>query len=309
VKIAIIGAAGGIGASVANSLVTQGIGDELVLVDQAEALLTTHIMDLEQLAVGVRPVAIRRGDFADAVSADIVVVSASVPFRPGISRMEYLAENLDIFDEIAESFAAAADWSGTLLIASNPVDPLVTYLVRRTGVDPRRILGYSLNDSLRLRFGIGAGLGVGVDRVTAWMLGEHGDRCVPAFSNVLVDGERVELAQEVRESAIAYALDWYPIWVSLGVKRTSTWTSGHGIARMVGAISRGGEDTWPASLVLAGEYGIDGVAVSVPVSFGRGDSLGVQSWELATDELDALRNAAAYVGESLEGALAMRRPS
>ncbi len=299
-RIAIVGAGGGIGSSVAYTLALLGVGTELILVDRDDAVLTTQVMDLEQLRVNVRPFAVRRGTLDEIAGADVVAVSASVPARKDLPRMDYLTANLRIFDEVAD--ALEPDWPGVLVVATNPVDPLVTHLQRRTGIDRRRIVGYTINDSLRLRYGIAQALELTPDRVTAWVVGEHGDRCVPLFSRVCIDGDPVDLSPAVRADALRYLLDWYPSWVSLGVTRTSTWTSGHGIARMIQAIVAGSHATWPASFVPGGEYGVSGVAIGLPVELGPGGVERVRRWELPPDELEALRSAARYVDESLRGA-------
>lgn len=298
-KIAIIGAAGGIGSSVAYSLALNGAGDELVLVDRRADAVATHVWDLEQLRTRVRPFQVRAGSVADAVDADVVVLSAAAPPRKDSPRIEYLAENLAIARETGETLAAAPAWAGVLIVASNPVDPLVTELQRITGVDRHRVLGYTINDSLRLRYGIAEALGVEPHRVSAWVLGEHGDNCVPLFDRVTVDGTPVELDEAQRHAARDYLLGWYPRWVALGVPRTSTWTSGHGIASMVRAIATDSGEVWPSSVVLAGEYGITGTAVGVPVRLGRSGAGEVLEWSLGERTQQAMRESASYVDDSL----------
>ena len=83
--------------------------------------------------------------------------------------------------------------------------------------------------------------------------------------------------------------------VALDSGRSSTWTTGLGVARMVLAIVNGGDGIWPASIVLQGEYGIDGVAVTVPVTLGPGGALAVHEWDLSPDQLSSLRAAAELV--------------
>ena len=298
-KIAIIGAAGGIGSSVAYSLALNGTGDELVLVDHRADALQTHVWDLEQLRIQVRPFQVRAGSVADTVDADVVVFSAAAPPRKDSPRIEYLAENLAIARETGEALGAAPGWSGVLIVASNPVDPLVTALQRMTGADRCRVLGYTVNDSLRLRYGIAEALGIEPHRVSAWVLGEHGDHCVPLLHRVAVDGEPVELDGAQWQAAREYLLGWYPRWVALGVPRTSTWTSGHGVASMVRAIATDSGEVWPSSVVLAGEYGITGTAVGVPVRLGRPGATEVLEWPLPEPALRDMRESASFVDDAL----------
>ena len=298
-KIAIIGAAGGIGSSVAYSLALNGTGDELVLVDRHADALQTHVWDLEQLRTQVGPFRVRTGSVADAVDADVVVLSAAAPPRKDCPRIEYLAENLAIARETGETLGAAPGWSGTLIVASNPVDPLVTALHWMTGADRRHVLGYTINDSLRLRYGIAAALGIEPHRVSAWVFGEHGDHCVPLFDHVAVDGEPVELDSAQQHAAREYLLGWYPRWVALGVPRTSTWTSGHGVASMIRAIATDSGEVWPSSVVLAGEYGITGTAIGVPVRLGRPGAKEILEWPLPERTQRAMRASASYVNDAL----------
>jgi malate dehydrogenase len=181
-----------------------------------------------------------------------------------------------------------------MLVVTNPVDPLVTRLQQRTGIDRRRILGYTLNDSLRLRTGLARALGVAPGRVEAWVLGEHGDTSVPLFGRVSLDGEPVTPTPAQAAAAEEYLRTWYVRHVALDSGRSSTWTSGLGVARMVAALDGAGE-LWPASVVLDGEYGIEGVAVTVPVTIGRGGAARIHTWELGADELAALRASAEFV--------------
>jgi malate dehydrogenase len=109
-----------------------------------------------------------------------------------------------------------------------------------------------------------------------------------------VAGEQVVLTEEQAAAAEEYLRTWYSIHVALDSGRSSTWTSGVGVSRMVRALASEGE-LWPASVVLEGEYGIDGVAVTVPVTLGRGGASEIHEWELGPGERDALHASAEFV--------------
>ncbi len=157
-----------------------------------------------------------------------------------------------------------------LTVVINPVDPLVTWLHRHSGLDRRRVLGYTLNDTLRLRTGVGLALGVPAAEVEAWVLGEHGDAAVPVFSRVRVRGERVTLEAADREAATDFVRGWYRRHVALDSGRSSTWTSGVG------------------------------VALGVPVRLGRGGVKHIEAWELDADERRGLAAAADVVRRSAD---------
>jgi malate/lactate dehydrogenase len=222
---------------------------------------------------------------------------ASVPLTVNRSRNVYLEGNVGILEDLA---VALEGWDGVLVLVTNPVDPLATWLVRRTGLPRERVLGYTLNDSVRLRSAIADRLGVPRTAVDAWMVGEHGDGAVPVWSRVRVDGAAVALDDAVRASVLDELRSFYVTHVALDSGRSSTWTSGHGLARMVGALTQGDGDPWPASVVLRGEYGLDDVAVSVPVSIGPGGVQAVHEWPLADEEQTGLHAVAREIAAAAD---------
>jgi malate/lactate dehydrogenase len=298
VKVVIVGGAGGVGSSAAFNLLLRSDPYDVVLVDSNPKMIASHVMDLEQtLALGATG-SVRGGEEAEALDSDVVVMCASVPLRLNSSRLVFLNENAAIVNRIVGLLAKAGpDWSGVLLIVTNPVDPLCTWAQRRTGLDRRRVLGYTLNDSLRLRTGVGQVLDASPRSVDAWVIGEHGDHCVPLFSHVKVTGAPVALTAEQRSKAEEFMRTWYVRHVALDSGRSSTWTSGLGVAHMVAAIAHGKGELWPASVVLAGEYGVEGVSLGVPVSLGRRGAEVIHEWEITPEERAALHAAAERVRE------------
>jgi malate dehydrogenase len=292
VKVTIIGGAGGVGASTAFNLVLMRGGEEIVLVDARPEMITSHVMDLEQVLELSPGCTVRGGGESDLSDSDIVVMLSATPLTVGTSRLEYLARNAVIADELVD--ALGPRWDGVLVVVTNPVDPLVTRLQQRTRLDRRRVLGYTLNDSLRLRTGLTRALGLPAGTVDAWVIGEHGDLSVPLFDRIDVGGTRARPTVEQAVRAEEYLRTWYVRHVALDSGRSSTWTSGLGVARMVSALA-GERGLWPASVVLDGEYGIRGVAVTVPVTIGRGGAVEIHEWELEPGDLDALRASAELV--------------
>jgi malate dehydrogenase len=300
-KVVIIGGAGGVGASVAFNLLLRGEPYDVVLVDLKPNMIASHVMDLEQTLALVATRSVRGGDEAEALDSDVVVVCASAPLRLNSSRLVFLNENAAIANRISDLLAnVGPNWGGALIMVTNPVDPLCTWVQRRTGLDRRRILGYTLNDSLRLRTGISRVLDVAPQSIDAWVIGEHGDSCVPLFSRVKVTGAPVELAAEERRKAEEFMRSWYARHVALDSGRTSTWTSGMGVARMIASIAYGKGELWPTSVVLAGEYGIDGVSLSVPVSLSHCGAEEIHEWEITPEEHAALLASATRVREVTE---------
>jgi malate dehydrogenase len=297
--VALFGGAGGVGASTAFNLALGGGGHDIVIVDSRPEMVVSHVMDLQQVLEQGASGSVREGTEEDLRDADIVVICAS--FAEGLvdSRLLFLERNAEIVRDAAR--ALGPDWGGVVLMVTNPVDPLVTMFQRLTGFDRRRVVGYTLNDSLRLRTGVALALGVEPGRVDAWVIGEHGDSSVPLFTRLRVDGLPVELTPEQRAAVTEFTQGWFARHKALDSGRSSTWTSGLGTARMVGAIANGGGARFPASIVLEGEYGIEGVSVSVPVTLGPGGAQEIHEWDLSDDERAGLHAAAAAVREAAAG--------
>ncbi|MDA0182336.1 hypothetical protein OJ997_18660 [Solirubrobacter phytolaccae] len=264
-RVAITGGAGGVGSALAYTLVTRPEPFDVVLIDRGLERVTSHVMDLELL---LEAGGVRAGSCPDVTDGDVLVICASAsPTRA--------ADNAPIIDEIAGRLSG---WDGAVLVVTNPVDALTARLARTLG-DRRRVLGYTLNDTLRLRAALPGGKDV-------WVLGEHGDAAVPIFSRVHppVDEAR-------RTDARAFVRGWYRRHVALDAGRSSTWTSATGIARMLAAMARDDGEQWVASVLLDGEYGLRDVATGVPVTIGPRGLVAIQEWELAPDELAALQTS------------------
>jgi malate dehydrogenase len=290
VKVTLVGGAGGVGASAAFNLLLRGAHD-LVLVDRNPAQVESHVLDLAEVLEQRPGGSVRAGDLDDVQDADFVVILAAAPLTVNTSRLSYLTVNALILDELAGLLSPQS----VTVVVTNPVDPLVQRLQERTGLLRTRLLGYVLNDSLRLRTGLARALGVRPGSVDAWVIGEHGDSGVPLLDRVRVDDALVHPTEEQAASAVDYLRTWYTRHVALDSGRSSTWTSGLGVARMVAAIAGDTGELWPASLVLDGEYGIAGTAVGVPVTLGRDGALEVHEWTLAPEDLAALHASAEVV--------------
>jgi malate dehydrogenase len=298
-RVVIVGGGGGVGSSLAYNLLLAPEPHDIALVDGASGMARSHEMDLQQVLAAGASGSISVVGPDDVRGADVVVVTAAAPLTVNRSRMVYLSENVTILDAVT----AALDPAATLVVVTNPVDPLCTWVQRERGLDRRRVVGYTVNDTLRLRTVVGELLGVHASRVDAWVIGEHGDACVPLLDRIRVDGEPVTLSDEQRRAAVEFLRNWYVRHVALDSGRSSTWTSGHMIARMVTALlGPPADELWPASVVLAGEYGLDGVAVSVPVTLGDGGVAAIHEWELTDDQAAALHAGADVVRDAL-GAL------
>jgi malate dehydrogenase len=297
-RIAIVGGGGGVGASLAFNLLLAEAGYDVALVDGRSGMARSHEMDLQQVVAAGASGSVEIVGLGAIADADVVVVSAATQLTVNRSRMVYLRDNAAILAEVGD--ALPEGWPGVVVVVTNPVDPLCTWLQRRRGLDRDRVLGYTANDGLRLRTAIGEQLGVRSSAVEAWVLGEHGDRCVPLLDRVRVDGEPVVLDPGQRGAAERFVRNWYERHVALDSGRSSTWTTGHGLARMVAALTGTTGELWPASVVLDGEYGVDGVSLTVPVTLARGGVRELHEWPLSPSQLIAMHAA----GEAVRRAVA-----
>jgi malate dehydrogenase len=141
-RVAIVGGAGGVGASVAFNLLRMDAGHEVAILDSRPNMVTSHVMDLEQTLLLGAGDSIKEGDDEDLATADVVVVAAAVPLTVNTSRMVYLEDNAAIVGGVLDRLDAG--WEGVLLVVTNPVDPLCTWALRRRGIDRRRLMGYTI---------------------------------------------------------------------------------------------------------------------------------------------------------------------
>src|SRR5690349_15114097 len=164
-KVAIAGGAGGVGSSLAFNLLIRPEPFDVVVLDRRPQKVLSHVMDLEQVLGLGGGRSVRAGEYDDLDQADVVVVCAAEALTENTSRSVYLEGNARIVAAIGERLK---DWDGVLIMVTNPVDALCS----RLDGDRRKVIGYTLNDTLRLRTAIAQARGVAAERVDAWMLGE-----------------------------------------------------------------------------------------------------------------------------------------
>lgn len=293
-KVAIVGAAGGVGSATAYTLAREGIASEIVLVDTRTRVLESHRMDLEQLRPLGAPCEFRIGGEAELAEVDIVVVSASTPLRSNTTRRDYLAGALPIAHSVGLALTDRS-WPGLVLVATNPIEPVCAALAAAAGLPRWQVIGYTFNDTLRLRTAIGQALRVSPERVEAWVLGEHGEHLVPLWSRVMVDKERVRLDAASRARADDYLRTWYSRIVALDSGRTTTWSTAAGLSRMVAAALASSDAVFAAAVALDGEYGVRDAVLGVPVRLGPTGVRDLLEWPLDAKEQRAFEDAAAAV--------------
>ncbi len=290
-KVGVIGAAGSVGAPVAFYLAVSGLVEELVLIDLRPNVVRQHALDMSTAASqwDVRVVA---GGFEHLAGADVVINAAGVPQGLIADRMEMLPGNISLVRDAALKINANCP-DAVVLTATNPVDPLNYATWRAGGFDRRKVIGYTSNDSLRFRELVARAKGVGVRRVEATVIGEHGSSQVPLFSSVRIDGRPAHFTVAERSGVLDELPKILQRYEELQAGRTAGWTCAVGIAAIVRAIHDDRGEVFPCSLVLDGEYGQSGMSMAVPAALGKGGVREIQQWDLAPDEQAGFERAAA----------------
>jgi L-lactate dehydrogenase len=270
-KVVVVGA-GNVGATFCYALAQSGLADEIALVDANADLAKGQALDLAHGRPFFPAVAIRAGGVADYADAGVIVITAGAAQKPGETRLQLLQKNAAIMTSIVGDIVAQQA-AGVILVVSNPVDVLTQVALKRSGWERGRVIGSgTVLDSARLRYLLSDHCGVDVHNVHAYMLGEHGDSEFASWSMTHVAGmpmeaycpicgrcedwtaERRRIEQAVRDSA-------YHI---IGYKGSTCFGVGMALVRIVGAILRGENSVLTVSTLLAGEFGLSGVCLSVP---------------------------------------------
>jgi malate/lactate dehydrogenase len=294
-KVGIIGAAGTLGSCAAFAILNDGMPDELWLFDINRNLLQSHYMDLQTAASVASQTSIHVGQSnEDLAGCDVVVVAAGAPWHRVSSRMEFLNDNIPIVRSVAETLRTVCP-QAVVITATNPVDPINYLLHAFTGIDRRKLLGYTINDSYRFRMLAARALGTTASRVDGIVGGEHGEHQVLFFSTLKVDGKPVSVSAGFRDGILAEIPRILAAYESLGTGRTAGWTSAVGIADMVRAILRDTHEVFPCSVNLDGEYGRRGFSACVPARLGRRGLVEVQQLRLPREEQAQLELAFDYL--------------
>jgi len=197
--------------------------------------------------------------------------------------MEFLKENIPIIRDTARNIKRFCP-DAVVITVTNPVDPLNYAMYRYLGLGRQRLIGYSLNDSIRFRMVVARALGVKSAQVEGMVIGEHGDSQVLLFSSIRVDGQPISVSGELKKGIWEEILDIQRLWNSLSKGRTSAWTSAVGLASVVHAISRDTREVIPCSVLLDGEYKCTELSIGVPAVLGRGGVQQILEYRLPPDE-------------------------
>ncbi len=298
-KVVIVGA-GAVGSTFAYALAQKGLAEQICLIDANSNFAEGQALDLAHGLPFYPSVQIRAGDSRDYSDAQVIVITAGAKQAPGESRLNLLQKNTAMIENIVDEIVAQKS-QAVLLVASNPVDILTQVALKRSGWIKNRVIGSgTVLDSARFRYLISQHCKVDVGNVHAYILGEHGDSEVAAWSMTHVagmpidhycpqcgncrdwHGERERIVREVKDSA-------YHI---INYKGSTYFGIGMSLARIVGTILQDQNSVLTVSTYLEGDYGLHDVCLSVPCVVGQGGVKRIVQTELTPDEQSALESSA-----------------
>ena len=300
-KVSIVGA-GNVGATAGQRIVDKELAD-VVLIDIIEGVPQGKALDLAESAPieGYDCRLTGTNNYKDTANSDIVVITAGVPRKPGMSRDDLLKTNYGIVKGVTEDVVKNSP-NCIIIVVSNPLDAMVQTAFKISKFPKQRVIGMAgVLDSARFRTFISMELNVSVENVHAFVLGGHGDTMVPLprYSTVagipiteLLPKETIDrISQRAREGGAEI----------VGLLKTSAWYApASAIVDMVDAILKDRKKILPCAAYLEGEYGINGLYVGVPVKLGEKGIEQIIEISLTLEERAALQKSAAAVKELVD---------
>ncbi|MBE5910796.1 L-lactate dehydrogenase [Pseudobutyrivibrio sp.] len=308
-KVAVVGC-GFVGSASAFALMESGLFSEMVLIDVNQEKAEGEALDISHGLPFAKPMQIYAGDYKDAADAAVVVVTAGAGQKPGETRLDLVKKNVGIFKSIIPEIAKY-NKDGILLIVANPVDILTYAAAKLSGFPENRVFGSgTVLDTARLKYLLGEHLEIDSRSVHAFIIGEHGDSEIAAWSSANVSGIPLNDFCEMRghfdheNSMKRIADDVKNSAYGIIEKKGATY---YGIAmsvrRICEAIIRDEKSILPISSIQHGDFGIDGVALSMPAIVGREGVLGSVPINLSDDEIKALQESANTLKKVIDEAL------
>ena len=308
-KVGIIGC-GFVGSSSAFALMQSGLFSEMVLNDVDTERAEGEALDISHGLPFAKPMKIYAGGYDDMMDCSIIVITAGAGQKPGETRLDLVKKNVGIFKGIIPEIAKRK-YEGILLIVANPVDILTYAAIKLSGFPENRVFGSgTVLDTARLKYLLGEHLSIDNRSVHAFIIGEHGDSEIAAWSSANVSGIPLNDFCELRghiehdESMSRIAENVKNSAYEIIEKKKATY---YGIAmsvrRICEAIIRDEKSILPVSSMQHGEYGIHDVSLSVPAIVGRGGVERVVPIELSPEEKEALQASADTLKKVIADAL------
>src|SRR5215813_12384260 len=298
-KVTIVGS-GNVGATAAHWIASKELAD-VVLIDIIEGVPQGKGLDLlEAMPIEKRDShVLGTNDYADTANSDIVIITAGIPRKPGMSRDDLLNTNYKIMQDVVGKIVANSP-NAVLIVVSNPLDAMAQAAFRISKFNRERVIGMAgVLDSARFRTFIAEELKVSVENVTAFVLGGHGDTMVPLARYSTVAGIPItELIEKTRLEAIVQRTRDGGAEIVKHLKTGSAYYApSAATTEMVEAILKDKKKILPCAIYLEGEYGIKGLFVGVPCKLGANGLEKIIEIKLTDEEQAALRKSADSVAE------------
>ena len=306
-KVAIVGA-GLVGSSTAFSLITQGVCDEVLMIDINKEKALGEVMDLKHCIEYMnRNTKIKVGTYEECEDVDIVVITAGAPPKPGQTRLD----TLDISARIAESIVnpiMKSGFKGHFIIVSNPVDIIAHYVYKLSGLPKNHIIGSGTSvDSARLKNFIGDLFNVDPRSVQAYSMGEHGDSQMVPWSHVYIGGKPFNKVIEDNKDRVGEVdLDKLVLdtaragWEVYNRKGTTYYAIASATVGIIKAIINDENKIIPVSTLLEGEYGEYDVFTGVPVVLNSEGVKEVVEINMTEEELNKFKASNKLIKEYIE---------
>jgi len=298
-KISFIGA-GNVGSTAAMIVAQKGLGD-IVLVDIAEGVPQGKALDIQHsMPINGNGMKVTgSNDYAEIRDSDVIVVTAGIPRKPGMSRDDLIKTNEAIVRSVSRQIKEHAPDS-VVIVVTNPLDAMVHAVMKETGFPPKRVMGMAgVLDSTRFRSLISEASGMNPENIEAMVIGGHGDSMVPLINYTKVDGKPItdvldskkieELVERTRNAGAEV--------ISHLKTGSAYYAPGASIAEMVEAVTTDSGKILPVSAHLQGEYGHSGIYLGVPAALGREGVVSIVELNLSEEEKRGLDNSAGHVKE------------
>lgn len=274
-KVAIVGV-GMVGSATAFSIITQGLCDDVVLIDLNDDKANAEALDLQNCIEYLnRNIKIKGGEFEDCADADIVIITAGAPYIEGQDRLDMLGESVKIMKSIVTPIMKSG-FDGIFIIISNPVDILSFYVQKLSGLPKNQVIGTGTAlDSARLKNIIADIIHVDPKSIHAFSMGEHGDSQMVPWSKIVIGGKL--FTDIVRDNPEYESIDYDELvkkttgiaWEIIQAKGATNYGIASATAGLVKAILQDENRVIPVSTLLEGEYGIHDVYAGVPSVLNR----------------------------------------
>ena len=302
-KITVIGA-GNVGATTAQRTAEKELAEEIILLDVLEGVPQGKALDILQSGPVESFNSKIRGtnDYADTKNSDLIVITAGLARKPGMSRDDLLLANADIVKSVTEKCVEQSP-QAIIIVVSNPLDVMTYVAFKISGFERHRVIGMAgILDTARFRTFIAHELDISVNDIDAMVLGGHGDSMVPLVRYTTVSGVPIsELLSKDRIDKLVNRTRNGGIEIVNYLKTGSAYYAPSSAAvEMIEAIVKNKKRILPCSVFLNGEYGLDNVFCGVPVRLGKEGLLNIVELKFLPDEMNALRKSAEDVKANIK---------